>query len=322
MKKPTCTIPGQRRPTGPASMAAAASVVLLLSGNALAQDGEPRSDAMTATETGVQAVDVSELQSRIEALRQELATAREDLLQQAAQMAGLESENADLQSRLGEAQAQLASLRDEMAAKANQIATMNAESSTLRTQIEAARDELSAARETASQMASRAAEAEAAVQRQVDDLQNQLATANRELVSVQEEKAAVQSAAEQQMAALRALLPPDEGGSLDLDAARARAAQRAQTLRETHRELRSGNLDQEALQETFDQAVSDLRDEQILVNRIKKGTLYQVKEGDTLGIISARFYGSASAWPRVFDTNRHVLENADAVVPGTTLILP
>jgi nucleoid-associated protein YgaU len=402
-------------------MAAAASVFLFLSCNALAQDGEPLTETILEAESSALTADIAELHSRIEALRQELATAQEEAARSAAQLAGLESENADLQSRLGEGQTliqslreevatqtdrietitgrvadlegqletkdgelsaalesialkdeqlaglrsanmdrqseidsvrnQMSDLRDDVAAKADQIATMAADTSTLRTELEAARTELStamqdldsrgeqvsrlesqnidlqaqldSAKERASELANRAELAEAEVQRTVDDLQGRLATANRELVSAKEEKEAVQSAAEQEIAALRALLPPDEGGSLDLDAVRERAAQQAETLRETHRELRrGGNVDQEALQQALAQATSDLRKEQTLVNRIEKGTLYQVKEGDTLGIISARFYGSASAWPRVFDANRHVLENPDAVVPGTTLILP
>jgi nucleoid-associated protein YgaU len=403
-------------------MALAASVVLFLSCNAFAQDGEPPAGTLPELESrALVTVDVAELESRIEALRQELATAQQEASRRAAQLAGLESENANLQSQLGEGQTlvqslreevatqanriatvtglvsdleaqleardgelavaleamalneeqlsdlratnialqseidsarnQISDLRDDVAARADQIANMATETSTLRAQIEAARKELSAAMqdsdlkgeqvtrlesqntdlraqldsamERASELANRAELAEAEMQRTVDDLQGRLATANRELASAKEEKEAVQSAAEQKIAALRALLPPDEGGSLDLDAVRERAAERAQTLRETHRELRrSGNVDREALQQAFAQAASGLRDEQILVNRIVKGTLYQVKEGDTLGIISARFYGSANAWPQVFDANRHVLENADAVVPGTTLILP
>jgi chromosome segregation ATPase len=421
MNKPTLPSTDRTRPSRSAPMVAAASVVLFLSGNALAQDGQPLMETTVEAESSALTVDVAELESRIEELRQELATAREEVLARAAQMAGLESENADLQSRLGEGQTliqslreevatqtdrietitgrvadleaqlettdgelsaalesialkdeqlaglrsanmdlqseidsarnQMSDLRDDVAAKADQIATMATDTSTLRTQLEAVRNELSTAmqdldsrgeqvsrlesqtidlraqldtaRERASELANRAELAEAEMHRTVDDLQGRLATANRELASAKEEKEAVQSAAEQEITALRALLPPDEGGSLDLDAVRERAAQQAETLRETHRALRrGGHVDQEALQQALAQATSDLRKEQILVNRIMKGTLYQVKEGDTLGIISARFYGSANAWPQVFDTNRHVLENADAVVPGTTLILP
>jgi nucleoid-associated protein YgaU len=47
-----------------------------------------------------------------------------------------------------------------------------------------------------------------------------------------------------------------------------------------------------------------------------------VKEGETLGAISARYYGDANLWPRIHRANEHVLDSPDRVWPGTTLILP
>ena len=41
-----------------------------------------------------------------------------------------------------------------------------------------------------------------------------------------------------------------------------------------------------------------------------------------LGIVAGRFYGTGKRWPDVFEANRHVLANPDALVPGITLVVP
>jgi nucleoid-associated protein YgaU len=113
-----------------------------------------------------------------------------------------------------------------------------------------------------------------------------------------------------------------EGGSLELESARAAAAEHAETLRTAQLAMRSRGADREALQETIDAAAAELRRTQALVARIQGGTLYEVRPGETLGGLSGRFYNEANAWPRVYQANQHVLENPDQVWPGTTLILP
>jgi len=50
--------------------------------------------------------------------------------------------------------------------------------------------------------------------------------------------------------------------------------------------------------------------------------LYQVREDDTLSLISAKVYGDASAWPRIFDANRDRLETPDDLELGMRLIIP
>lgn len=50
--------------------------------------------------------------------------------------------------------------------------------------------------------------------------------------------------------------------------------------------------------------------------------LYQVRAADTLSRISARVYGDASAWERIYAANRDVLTTPDALSPGMSLVIP
>jgi len=160
------------------------------------------------------------------------------------------------------------------------------------------------------------------MQGEVTHLQSALTSAQAELARVTAERNEIRAAAERELAALRAVLPPEEGGSLDAESARAAAAEPAQTLREAHRAMRRSGADREALEATIEQAAADMQRAQSLVSRTEGGTLYQVGEGETLSSIAARFYGEGNAWPRIYQANQHVLENPDQVWPGTTLILP
>lgn len=49
---------------------------------------------------------------------------------------------------------------------------------------------------------------------------------------------------------------------------------------------------------------------------------YVVEKGDTLSAIAQRVYGQASAWKRIFDANRDLLDDPDLIKPGQTLKLP
>jgi len=42
--------------------------------------------------------------------------------------------------------------------------------------------------------------------------------------------------------------------------------------------------------------------------------VYRLRAEDTLGVVAARFYGSSKRWPVVFEANRHILANPDALV--------
>jgi nucleoid-associated protein YgaU len=50
--------------------------------------------------------------------------------------------------------------------------------------------------------------------------------------------------------------------------------------------------------------------------------VYEVREEDTLSRIAAKVYGDASAWQRIFDANRDVLDGPDDLALGMRLIIP
>jgi len=49
---------------------------------------------------------------------------------------------------------------------------------------------------------------------------------------------------------------------------------------------------------------------------------YTVVSGDTLWKIAERVYGDGSAYTRIFEANRDLLERPDQVYPGQELTLP
>lgn len=50
--------------------------------------------------------------------------------------------------------------------------------------------------------------------------------------------------------------------------------------------------------------------------------MYRVGDADTLSDISQRYLGRSSRWVQIYGLNRDVIENADALKPGTVLQLP
>jgi len=50
--------------------------------------------------------------------------------------------------------------------------------------------------------------------------------------------------------------------------------------------------------------------------------VYEVRAEDTLSRIAAKVYGDASAWQRIFDANRDVLDGPDDLTLGMRLIIP
>jgi nucleoid-associated protein YgaU len=49
---------------------------------------------------------------------------------------------------------------------------------------------------------------------------------------------------------------------------------------------------------------------------------YTVKPGDTLSSISKQFYGNANDYLKIFDANRHILNDPDRINPGQELHIP
>jgi nucleoid-associated protein YgaU len=51
-------------------------------------------------------------------------------------------------------------------------------------------------------------------------------------------------------------------------------------------------------------------------------SIYVVKSGDTLSDIAMNVYGKSALWRRIYDANRDVIADPDAVKPGTSLRIP
>ena len=49
---------------------------------------------------------------------------------------------------------------------------------------------------------------------------------------------------------------------------------------------------------------------------------YVIQKGDTLSAIAKHFYGNASTYPRLFETNREVIKDPDLIFPGQKIRIP
>ncbi len=49
---------------------------------------------------------------------------------------------------------------------------------------------------------------------------------------------------------------------------------------------------------------------------------YKVQPGDTLSKIAKQFYGNANDYNRIFEANRHQLQNPDKIQVGQDLVIP
>lgn len=54
----------------------------------------------------------------------------------------------------------------------------------------------------------------------------------------------------------------------------------------------------------------------------QKVDYYVIKAGDTLSAIAQKFYGKASAYPRIFEANREVIQDPDLIFPGQKIRIP
>ncbi len=52
------------------------------------------------------------------------------------------------------------------------------------------------------------------------------------------------------------------------------------------------------------------------------GRRYTVQPGDSLSKISKQFFGSANEYMRIFEANRHILNDPDKIQPGQELTIP
>jgi len=121
---------------------------------------------------------------------------------------------------------------------------------------------------------------------------------------------------------LRARIPGTLGGTASLSTLQASAGEYARKLQELHRALRRSPGDEDLMQQA-DAAVTNLRRQQLLLAAaMGAGSVYQLRPEDTLALLAARFYGNGNRWPKIYEANRHVLDNPDLLLPGVTLVLP
>lgn len=56
--------------------------------------------------------------------------------------------------------------------------------------------------------------------------------------------------------------------------------------------------------------------------KVPEATYHVVEPGDTLGHISKRYLGKASAYMKIFEANRALLDDPNKIYPGQKLLIP
>jgi nucleoid-associated protein YgaU len=157
----------------------------------------------------------------------------------------------------------------------------------------------------------------AASERNVAEAQQRLGRLEELLIAA--DKARVEMAAE--IDVLKSRVPATGGGSLTPERARADAAKAGEAFLAAEQRARKERSDE--AKAAVASAGATLRQAQfdVAVATDAQG-VYRLRAEDTLGIVAGRFYGAGKRWPVVYEANRHVLADPDALVPGITLVVP
>ena len=156
------------------------------------------------------------------------------------------------------------------------------------------------------------------LERRNTELEANVAALRGDLQRSRDEGAALRS----DLAMLKASLPPELGGSASLQQLKAAAADKADQMRTMHRTLRR-QPQNSALQSEFDAASRQLRERQLLIaGETGAVGLYRLRPEDTLATVASRFLGDGNLWGRIYEANRHILEDPDRLIAGLTLVLP
>jgi nucleoid-associated protein YgaU len=54
----------------------------------------------------------------------------------------------------------------------------------------------------------------------------------------------------------------------------------------------------------------------------EKAEIYEIVSGDTLGAIARRYYGKASAYMKIFEANRDIIDDPNKIYPGQKIRIP
>lgn len=124
---------------------------------------------------------------------------------------------------------------------------------------------------------------------------------------------------------VRSRLPAEEGGAADAGSVREQAAELGKFYREVYN-LSVSKDAASASSETnskLERGRTALLAEQMLLGRLigSKG-VYTVKPDDSLSGIAYSMYGSSNLWPKIFETNSHILTSPDQLVPGLPIVIP
>jgi nucleoid-associated protein YgaU len=120
--------------------------------------------------------------------------------------------------------------------------------------------------------------------------------------------------------ARRGALP---GSATTLAEATARAKSAGLRYRQSARAALTNGANADRLRKTAAKDRDRLFMEQTRLAQLMSAKgVYTVRQNDTLSQISRIFNGNPSTWPEIFGANRHLLEQADTVLPGLVLVIP
>jgi len=320
----------------------------------LAAEQAARSKAEKALST--RSSKVEQLQSELTQLHTQLETLKASLEEAAAERENLKKQVSALERKLDSVEQALAetnrekehlaallaeekntrsALEEKLKATAEERASLRTQLSETTARLEASEKqlaEITTKRNQLQQVLGQYREALGETKRNLADLMSRQQELNAELQRLQQEQLAAGQALEEAHAVekslrgkigeLQARLPGTLGGTASLSTLKASAGEYARKLRELHRALRRSPGDEELLQQA-DAAADNLRRQQLLIaTALGAGSVYQIRPEDTLALLAARFYGNGNRWPKIYEANRHVLDNPDRLLPRVTLILP
>ena len=64
------------------------------------------------------------------------------------------------------------------------------------------------------------------------------------------------------------------------------------------------------------------KEESVPAGKSLGGKVIKTAPGDTLRKIAVREYGDESMWEKIYEANKHHIEDAESLYPGTELRLP
>ena len=228
-----------------------------------------------------------------------------------------------LRQQVDEMRASLEQLRLEGQGLAEQLESAKERERSATAERDELQQELSATRETLQRVEQEKATAET----QRDASEQQVATLGADLERMNENNSALEaeigelkttlSNRDQDIASLRELLPSSEGGTITVDQAKETAAKAQLSL------IKARHISPASMTDEEQDAEAQLRRSQYVIAYSEGArSVYHVRPGDTLSLISVRAYGTGKRWPEIHMANQHLLEDPNRLSPGMTLVVP